>query len=66
MKTVAEIISAIEALPKPELFEVVRWVEEKRDKIEDAADAAFVAALEPDDEPPIPWEVIQAQLGLKP
>lgn len=66
MKTVAEIISAIEALPKPELFEVVRWVEEKRDEIEDAADAAFVAALEPDDEPPIPWEVIQAQLGLKP
>ena len=66
MKTVAEIISAIEALPKPELFEVVRWVEKKRDEIEDAADEAFVAALEPDDEPPIPWEVVQAQLGLKP
>jgi hypothetical protein len=45
---------------------VVRWVEKKRDEIEDAADEAFVAALEPDDEPPIPWEVVQAQLGLKP
>ncbi len=66
MKTVAEIISAIEALPKPQLFEIVCWVEQKRDEIEDAADAAFVAALEPDNEPPIPWEEVQAKLGLKP
>lgn len=66
MKTVAEIINAIEALPKPELFKVVRWIEDKRDEIEDAAAAAFVATLKPDAEPPIPWEVVQAQLGLKP
>jgi len=65
MKTVAEIIRAIEDLPKPELFKVVRWVEDKRDEIEDAADAAFVVSLKRDDEPTVPWEVVSAQVGFK-
>jgi hypothetical protein len=65
MKTADEIIRAIEGLPKPELFKVVRWVEDKRDEIEDAADAAFVASLNRDDEPTVPWAVVSAQMGFK-
>jgi len=66
MNTVAEIIRAIEALPKPELYKVVRWVEERRDEIEDAADSAFVATLESESQPSIPWDDVQAQLDMKP
>lgn len=65
MKTVDEIIKAIEALPKPQLFEIVRWVEQKRDEIEDAADAAFADNLNKDDESTVSWEKVSAKMGWK-
>ena len=66
MNTVLEIIRAIETLTKPELYQIVRWVEEKRDEIEDAADTRTAEAALAEGGGQIPWEEVQQQCGLRP
>jgi|GEM_PF-2370072 len=58
MKTLAEIIQAIESLSEPEQFEVFRWIENRRDAIEKAADDDFAVSRQSDKKPVIPGNEI--------
>ncbi len=65
MSTVLEIEKAIESLPKPEFWQLVEWLEAKREEEEDAADVARAEAILAEGNATVSWEQAKAELGWK-
>ena len=68
MSTVLEIEKAIESLPQDQFWQLVEWLEAKREEAEDAEDAADVARAEAilaEGNETIGWEQAKAELGWK-
>jgi len=63
MSTVLEIEKAIESLPPKQFFELVDWMEQKREAAEDAYDNARADAALAEGGPNIPWEEVKKQMG---
>ena len=63
MSTVLEIEKAIETLPTKQFFELVEWMEQKRDAEEDAYDNVRAQAALVEGGPNIPWEEVKKQMG---
>ncbi len=66
MSTVLEIEKAIESLPQKEFWQLVDWLEQKREEAEDAADNAAADAALAEGGPNIPWQEVQQKCGLLP
>lgn len=66
MSTVLEIEKAIESLPTKQFFELVDWMEQKREEAEDAYDNARADAALAEGGPNISWEEVQRKCGLLP
>jgi len=65
MSTVLEIEKAIESLPPKEFWQLVEWLEAKREEAEDAADVARAEAILAEGNTTISWEQAKAELGWK-
>ena len=65
MSTVLEIEKAIESLPQKEFWQLVEWLEAKREEAEDAADVARAEAILAEGNATISWEQAKAELGWK-
>ena len=63
MSTVLEIEKAIESLPPKQFFELVDWMEQKREAAEDAYDNARADAALAEGGSNIPWEEVKKQMG---
>lgn len=63
MSTVLEIEKAIESLPPKQFFELVDWMEQKREEAEDAYDNARADAALAEGGPNIPWEEVKKEMG---
>jgi hypothetical protein len=64
MSTVLEIEQAIESLPPKQFFELVDWIEQKREEAEDVYDNARADAAIAEGGPNTPWEEVQRKCGL--
>lgn len=64
MSTVLEIEKAIESLPQKEFWQLVDWLEQKREEAEDAADVARAEAILAEGNETVPWEQVKRELGL--
>ncbi|MBL9130950.1 MAG: hypothetical protein JNG86_07115 [Verrucomicrobiaceae bacterium] len=64
MSTVLEIEKAIESLPPKDFWQLIQWVEQKREAAEDAYDNACADAALADGGPTVSWEEVQRQCGL--
>lgn len=65
MITVLEIEKAIESLPPKDFWQLIQWVEQKREEAEDAYDIACAEAAMAEGGPNIPWEEVKAEMGWK-
>jgi hypothetical protein len=65
MSTVLEIEKAIESLPQDQFWQLVEWLEAKREEAEDAADVARAEAILAEGNETIGWEQAKAELGWK-
>ncbi len=65
MSTVLEIEKAIEALPQKEFWQLVDWLERKREETEDAADVARAKAILAEGNETVPYEQVKKELGWK-
>ncbi|HRH98069.1 MAG TPA: hypothetical protein PLB55_19160 [Prosthecobacter sp.] len=66
MSTVLEIERAIESLPQKEFWQLVEWLEQKREEAEDAADVARAEAILAEGNERVSWEEVQRKCGLLP
>ncbi len=65
MSTILEIEKAIESLPKQEFWQLVEWLEAKREEEEDAADVARAEAILAEGNETVSWEQAKVELGWK-
>lgn len=65
MSTVLEIEKAIESLPQDQFWQLVEWLEAKREEAEDAADVARAEAILAEGSATIGWEQAKVELGWK-
>jgi hypothetical protein len=65
MSTVLEIEQAIESLPPKQFFELVDWMEQKREEVEDAHDLARAEAILAEGNETVSWEQAKTELGWK-
>lgn len=65
MTTVLEIEKAIESLPQKEFWQLVDWLEQKREEAEDAADLAHAEAILAEGNETVSWEDAKQELGWK-
>lgn len=65
MSTILEIEKAIESLPQKEFWQLVDWLEQKREEAEDAADAARAESILAEGNETVSWEDAKQELGWK-
>jgi hypothetical protein len=65
MSTVLEIEKAIESLPRQEFWQLVEWLEAKREAAEDEHDTARAQAALAEDGPNVSWEEVKKEMGWK-
>ncbi len=65
MSTVLEIEKAIESLPQKEFWQLVEWLEAKREAAEDAADVARAEAARAEGGSNVSWEEVKQEMGWK-
>lgn len=63
MSTVLEIEKAIESLPQDQFWQLMEWLEAKREEAEDAADVARAEASLAEGGPNVSWEEVKQELG---
>ncbi|MBN8422791.1 MAG: hypothetical protein J0L73_28035 [Verrucomicrobia bacterium] len=65
MSTVLEIEKAIESLPKDQFWQLVEWLEAKREEAEDAADVARAEAALAEGGENLSWDEVKKEMGWK-
>ncbi|WP_395746719.1 hypothetical protein [Prosthecobacter sp.] len=65
MSTVLEIEKAIESLPQDQFWQLVEWLEAKREAAEDAADVARAEASLAEGGENVSWDEVKKEMGWK-